>query len=176
MSPAEKLHLRLVYSLRDLELANSALAFLDELDVTARCSKIELRRYRCFLESAVIAYWRPFAAADGLPALGFEALGVVPTAEQQALHERLRIFRNKVVAHSDPKQMRVLLTAHKAHVDHDAQMPFLVIDEGLEFLDDRALWRGWVSILIGALADYVFETVQGTNSYRFERDYLNQGQ
>jgi hypothetical protein len=171
MSPEDKLHLRHIYSLRDLELANSALAFLDEVDTDGQYTKVELRRYRCFLESAVIAYWRPFATADGLPALDFEQLGVAPTEEQKALHERLRIFRNKVVAHSDPKRMRILLTSHKPLDGHDVQMPSLNFDEGLEFLEDRRLWRNWVAILIGALAEYAFEKVQGPNTYRFERDF-----
>lgn len=171
MSPEEKLHLRRLYSLRDLELANSALAFLDEVDTEERYTKVELRRYRCFLESAAIAYWRPFATADGLPALDFKLLGVTPTAEQHALHEHLRTFRNKVVAHSDPKRMRILLTSRKPLDDHDVQMPSLSFDEGLEFLDDRRLWRNWVAILIGALAEYAFKHVQGPDAYRFERDY-----
>jgi hypothetical protein len=175
MSPDDKLHLRRVYSLRDFELANSALAFLDELDLEEQHTKIDLRRFRCFLESAAIAYWRPFAKADGLPALDFVTIGVSPTPDQMALHERLRIFRNKVVAHSDPERMRVLLTSHKPLANHDVQMPSLQFDEGLEFLDDRQLWRDWVSTLIYALAAYAFDAVQGSTPYRFEHDHLKSG-
>ena len=51
---------RLLYSLNDLQQALSASAFLHELDEGEEYSKVDLRRFRCFETTLVIAYTRPF--------------------------------------------------------------------------------------------------------------------
>ncbi len=172
MNAEEAVRLKLIYSLRDFQLALSALDFLLEVDEEATYSKIELRRFRCYLETAATAYWRPFATANGLRALTFEQLGVVPTVAEIELHNRLRVFRNKVVAHSDPERMRVLLTSTKPFGDHAVQLPIFRFDEGLDFLPERDVWVSWLRTLIHAVARWVFDEVQGRESYMFERDYV----
>lgn len=172
MKSDEAARLKLIYSLRDFQLALSSLDFLLEVDEDATYGKVELRRFRCYLEAAATAYWRPFASANGLRALTFEQLGVVPTDAESELHDRIRVFRNKVVAHSDPERMRVLLTSLQPFDDHAVRLPVYRFDEGLDFLPDRDLWVGWLRKLIHSVAEWVFREVQGETPYRFERDYV----
>lgn len=56
---------RLVHSLGDLQQCLSALAWINELEPDEEMSRIELRRYRCLEDAAVVAYWRPFSRSQG---------------------------------------------------------------------------------------------------------------
>ena len=53
---AERRRRRLLYSLNDLQQALSACEFLYECDETHTYSKIELRRFRCYETTLVVAY------------------------------------------------------------------------------------------------------------------------
>lgn len=160
MEPRERQKLRLFYSLRDFQLALSALDFYLEVDEGQHYSVIQLRRFRCYLDEAVISYCRPFTTASGLPLLSFKRIGLKPTQEQHALHDQLMAYRHKVVAHSDLEKMRMAVSSFKAFDDKDLWMPILNTDEGLEFLPDRMVWLEWLRALIGALSEVTFEMVQ----------------
>lgn len=165
--------LRLFYSLRDFGLALSAFDFFMEADETAKYSHIELRRFRCYLDEAVISYCRPFTQAHGMPLLSFADLKIAPTPEQQDLHDRLMTYRHKVVAHSDVERMRIAVTAMKPFDDKDVLMPIMNTDEALEFIPDRMELLVWVRALRSALASVTFEIVQGSgDGFRLAKDHM----
>ncbi|MCK5911644.1 MAG: hypothetical protein KAG62_17000 [Caulobacter sp.] len=168
----DPLTLRLFYSLRDIQLALSAFDFLLELDVDQRYSFVELRRFRCYLDAGVIAYCRPFTDTRGVPLLSFKRIGVTPTPEQRRLHEDLREYRNKVVAHSDVERMRIAVTTTQPFDDLDLAMPIMSVDEGLPFLDRRDDLIVWLRTLRGALAAKTFALAQGPKPFRLRKDYL----
>lgn len=152
--------LRLFYSQRDLQFALSAFDFLSELDAESRYSKIELRRFRCYLDAGVIAYGRPFTATVGVPTLSLKQNGVKPTPAEQQLHNDLMAYRHKVVAHSDVERMRIAVTSFQPFEDHQVRMPVMTIDEGLPFLDDRWDVILWLRRLMHALGSKTFEIAQ----------------
>lgn len=158
--------IRLIHSLADFEQANSALVFIDELDPDEKMSRVELRRYRCIEDAAVVAYWRPFSECRGLPKLSLKRLGLKLTAEEAALHEILKTHRNKVVAHTDIDRMRLAFRSWKPS-DHDVIMPHLIRDDALALFDRRQEWRALVRKLLNAVADSVFERVQGLGEAEF---------
>ena len=165
--------LRLFHSLRDLGLALSALDFFMEADQTAKYSRIELRRFRCYLDEAVISYCRPFTRSPGMPLLKFADLEIEPTPEQQDLHDRLMTYRHKVVAHSDVERMRIAVTALKPFDDKDVLVPIVNTDEGLQFTPDRMTWLNWLHTLRSALAAVTFKIVQGAGEgFRLAKDHM----
>lgn len=164
--------LRLFYSLRDFALALSAVDFFMEVDETARYSHVDLRRFRCYLDEAVISYCRPFTRSRGMPLLTFDDMAITPTATQLDLHTRLMIYRHKVVAHSDVARMRIDVTVTKPFDDLDVVMPIQITDEGLEFLPDRMEWMIWLRTLRSALAAVTFAVVQNSPApFRLSKDY-----
>lgn len=69
-------------------------------------SKIELRRFRGYETTLVVAYTRPFSQSRGaVPPLKMVDLKL--SKERQALHDRLMEMRNKIMAHSDSEMMRM---------------------------------------------------------------------
>jgi len=97
-------------------------------------------------------------------------LGVSPTAEEADLHHRLRIRRDKVVAHTDIAQMRLSLSTWKAIDDSDVMIPCIDFDDALAFFADRWTLTAWLHKLIGAATDVIFDRVQGRPPIRFIRD------
>lgn len=173
MNSIEPRTLRLFYSQRDFALALSAVDFFMEVDESAKYSVIELRRFRCYLDEAVISYCRPFTQSRGLPILTFADLNIRPTAEQLALHQRLLTYRHKVVAHSDVERMRIVVRAIKPFDDRDILMPISNTDEGLEFIEDRLEWMTWLRDLRSSLSRVTFEIVQNSGGgFRLEKDHL----
>ncbi|MDB5406853.1 MAG: hypothetical protein JWL84_1765 [Rhodospirillales bacterium] len=167
--------IRMAQSIADFQMALSAIDFLCELDDDQPISRIERRRYRCFEDTATIAYWRPFSPAKGLPLLSFKQLGITPTAEQTALHKKIEDHRNMVIAHSDASRMRILFAAEKVLDDRDVLLPFLDFDDGLILFPDRWRWMDLVRTLIHAASKTLFDGVQGGSSIRFVRDWLHHG-
>lgn len=167
--------LRLFYSLRDIQLALSAFDFLLELEEGRAYSVVELRRFRCYLDAGVIAYFRPFTETRGVPTLSFKQIGVTPSPTQRDLHDRLKDYRNKVVAHSDADRMRIAVESIQPFDDLDIPMPHMAVDEGLPFLDDRDALIIWLRVLRGALAKKTFDLVRtAPKPFGFKKDYLNE--
>lgn len=174
VADSEPHQLRLFYSLRDIQIALSAFDFLLEVDPEASYSRVELRRFRCFLDAGVIAYCRPFTATQGVPTLSFRQVSLRPTLAQADLHERLKEYRNKVVAHSDADRMRIAVSAETPFEDRDIQLPIMVWDEGLPFLDERDEIIIWLRELRHALSAATFELVQAApRPYELRKDYLD---
>src|ERR1700738_5146630 len=105
---AERRRRRLLYSMNDLQQALSACEFMYECDETQTYSKIELRRFRCYETTLVVAYTRPFSQSRGEPApLTMKMVDLKLSKERQALHGSLMEMRNKIMAHSDSEMMRM---------------------------------------------------------------------
>jgi hypothetical protein len=105
---AEARRRRLLYSLNDLQQALSACEFLYECEETETYSKIELRRFRCYETTLVVAYTRPFSHSRGeAPPLTMKMVDLKLSKERQALHDSLMEMRNKIMAHSDSEMMRM---------------------------------------------------------------------
>jgi hypothetical protein len=137
---AERRRIRLLYSLGDFQLALSACDFLYECDPQSRYSKIELRRFRCFETSLIIAYGRPFSQSEGgVPPLTLKMAKAELTEQQQSLHRRLVRMRNKVIAHSDREMMRMTTQTFDVPLGDDGHKFVLiqsVFDEGVTLLGD----------------------------------------
>ncbi len=135
---AERRRRRLLYSLNDLQQALSACGFLYECDEANAYSKIELRRFRCYETTLVVAYTRPFTQSRGaMTPLTMKMIGLKLTAERQALHERLLEMRNTIMAHSDSEMMRMTTEAFDVPLrDGEPPMHFIqtVFDEGVTLL------------------------------------------
>lgn len=164
---------RIVQSIADFQMALSAVTFLCELEPDDPISRVTRRRYRCFEDTAVVAYSRPFTQSKGLPTLSFKRLGIKPTSEQQALHDRLWDRRNKVVAHTNIDRMRLALSTFKPFDDHPVMMPMMDFDDSLAFFKDRHRLEEWLRLLIHAAGKTVFERVQSAAPVRFRRDHTD---
>ena len=83
---AERRRRRLLYSLNDLQQALSACSFLYECDEQGTYSKSELRRFRCYETTLVVAYGRPFSQplAGGIPPLSTKMIGLKLSPERRA--------------------------------------------------------------------------------------------
>ncbi|KWV60183.1 hypothetical protein AS156_30040 [Bradyrhizobium macuxiense] len=139
----ERRRIRLLYSLGDFQLALSACDFLYECDPQGQYSKIELRRFRCFETTLVIAYGRPFSQSEGgVPPLTLKMAKAQLTEPQQALHRRLIRMRNKIIAHSDREMMRMTAKTFDVPLDDDEEngpkfvLIHSVFDEGITLLGD----------------------------------------
>jgi hypothetical protein len=155
MKALERQRLRLLYSLGDFQLALSAAAFLAECDPDSTYSKVELRRFRCYETTIIMAYTRPFSESKGeVPRLSVKVAGAKLNDEQKALHQRLMNLRNKVIAHSDADMMRIVSQAHPMTFDDGIEFVGLeaVFDEGLIFI-------GHDLIALNELLHIVFNTV-----------------
>ena len=97
---------RLIYSNWDLQQALSALTFLlEECNYDSEYTSVELRRFRCFEATAIIAFSRPFEPGRNETTLGLRTLGVRLTASEESLQQRILDLRGKVIAHSDEDEM-----------------------------------------------------------------------
>jgi hypothetical protein len=112
MSPREKSEraafTRMMYSLTDLQLALSAITFLSECEWGKPISKVELRRYKCYETTAVIAYTRHFVKSRGGLHLTFRMFDFYPSDSELELHQEVMTLRNKLIAHSDFDMMRMV--------------------------------------------------------------------
>lgn len=140
MSEHENNHnrrIRLLYSMKDIQLALSAADFLQECDPETRISKVELRRYKCYETTAIVSYARPFSESRGkIPKLSLKMIGVKLNDESKELHDRLLNLRNRVVAHSDAEMMRMAVKFHELDIGDGKKMPYIrpAFDEGLDFV------------------------------------------
>jgi hypothetical protein len=171
-TPPNAHDIAMVQAMADLQMALSAIDFMDEADADQGLSRIERRRLRCYEDAAVISYWRPFAGSKGVPQLEFKHFGIEPTPEQLALHAWLRDRRNKVVAHTDLDRMRLALSTMKVFDDSDIMLPLMDFDDGLAFFNDRAELIVWLRALIQGAARKTFRRFQGHGELRIVRDHL----
>lgn len=135
---AERRRRRLLYSLNDFQQAISACSFLYECDEAQGYSRTDLRRFRCYETTLVVAYNRPFTQSRGaVPPLTFKMMDLKLSKKRQDLHDRLVEMRNKIMAHSDGELMRMTTQAFDVQMrDGDSPMQFIqtVFDEGITLI------------------------------------------
>jgi hypothetical protein len=148
----QKQRARLLYSVRDFQIARCAAEFLAECK-EERPSLSELRRFRCYETTMIIAYARPFSVSHGkVPRLSLEMAGAELTDEQNRLHERVLRVRNIAIAHSDATMMRAL---------SEAEFFSTVFDEGLEFIGPKLHeLRNLIEIVYGSVFTKLFGDAQ----------------
>ncbi|MEP0191247.1 MAG: hypothetical protein ABJP70_11545 [Erythrobacter sp.] len=94
---------RLALAARDFRHALSAATFLlEDVDFASTYTLEEVRRFKCYETTMVVAYGRAFTASHGAgTGLSWKSLSIAPTASQKGLHEKLMKQRHKNFAHSD---------------------------------------------------------------------------
>jgi len=136
----------MLYSLGDFQLALSAYDFLLECDPDKTYSTKELRRFRCFETTMVIAYSRPFTATKGnSPKLSLKMTGAELSQEEKALHHEIIESRNTVMAHSDHEFMRMAVETFPVEMQDNRQPINMFVanyDEGLSFIGKKLLAVG----------------------------------
>lgn len=172
----ERMRVRLLYSLGDFNLANSAVTFLGECDPDEKYSRVQLRRYRCYETTAIVAYTRPFSEAKGeIPRLPFGMVSKELTEKQKRLHGRLMRLRNKVFAHSDTEMMRMFVRAFPIEIKDGRKFAFpeIVFDEGLTFIGAKHRELGELMLaVISAICERLFpEIQQRPKDFNLRKDY-----
>ena len=152
----DAIQLRLLYSQRDFQIALSALTFLSEIELEVHYPITELRRFRCYLDTAAISYWRPFSKSPNLPSLKTTDLHLC--AIESDLHEPIHVYRDKVVAHSDIDYMRVGF--HTFDVLDGISFPHLRFDEALELTDQIDPWMSLIRKIMHIGTERLWEIAQ----------------
>jgi hypothetical protein len=156
---AEARRRRLLYSLNDLQQALSACDFLYECEETNTYSKIELRRFRCYETTLVVAYTRPFSQSRGAAAaLTLKMIGLKLSKDRQALHDRLMDMRNKIMAHSDSEMMRMTTQPFDVSMQ-DGEPPVYLIQT---VFDEGIALHGALLIETNELLREVYQAICGT--------------
>jgi hypothetical protein len=175
-----KRRIRLLYSLKDIQLALSAADFLQECDPDTKTSKVELRRYKCFETTAIVAYARPFSESrGGFPKLSLKMIGVQLDHNSKVLHDEILDLRNRVVAHSDSDMMRMVVRRHEVNLGNGETMPYVrpVFDEGLDFVGFSSVSR--LLMLFHTVYEGLYSTIledvrSNPDKFDFRHDFLDQ--
>ena len=124
--------IRVIQSCGDFQQALSALTFLlEECDYAAKYSTVELRKFQCYENAAIIAFARPFEAARGRTVLGLRAVGVRLNASEEQIKSKIIGLRRKVVAHSDDERMHFKISTMRPLEDSPITLPVLLFQESL---------------------------------------------
>lgn len=106
MNLTEKQLIRAIYSSWDFQQALSALTFLlEDCDFEAKYNKVDLRRFRCYESTMIIAISRPLEQTRGETTIGLRALGIRNSDDEKILLNHISNLRNKVIAHSLEEEM-----------------------------------------------------------------------
>jgi len=153
---------RAIQSCGDFQQALSALSFLtDECDYAATYSFVELRRFRCFENAAIVAFARPFEVSRGRTVLGLRALGVSLCASEEALKAKLIDLRRKVVAHSDDDFMHFKISTITPFEDRPLTLPVLQFQESLYLeADEVSSFRNLLHKILGGLTKEILAIAQ----------------
>ncbi len=154
---------RLLHSIRDFQIAQSAATLLAEYDPEEGHPPIEkMRRFRCYETTMIVAYARPFSSSRGkIAPLTLRLARAKLTDEQKGLHKRLLVVRNKVTAHSDLDTMRALSEAEPIALRDDfIHAAFRsVFDERPEFIGPTLQkTRRLIETVHGSVFRRLFET------------------
>lgn len=140
-----KQRMRMLYSLRDLEIALSAADFLTEADEDENYSHVELRRFKCYETTAVVSYSRPFSESkNGFPKLSLKMCDVSLSEHERGLHEKILATRNTIMAHSDAEFMHfnAMVGDVSKNQDGTLNVVHVIFGEGLifyKYLEQQAL-------------------------------------
>ena len=173
----EALRTRMLYSLGDFQQALSAAEFLEDCELDRPIPKKELRRFKCYETTLVVAYMRPFSQAHGnIQRLTLENCGVSLREDLRRLHDQLYMQRNKIFAHSDGDLMRMAVASHELTFEDGTSIKMFhtVYDEGLSLMGSD-LWN--VRELINTLYHGIYEQLwsdaqQDPTLFSFKKDYL----
>ncbi len=174
-----KRRIRLLYSLRDVQLAISAAEFLLECDPDTTIGKIELRRYKCYETTAIMAYARPFSdSKGGFPRLSLQMIDVQLDDKSKALHDKILNLRNRAIAHSDSEMMRLAVRLGQLHVGNGQTVPYVkpAFDEGLDFVGFGPVSE--LLTLFSTVYEGIFLSIQedarnNPDKYDFRHDFLD---
>jgi hypothetical protein len=124
-SPAALKFAELMTFKQDLDDALDALAMAGEIE---RDSQDTQDLWSLLVSAAVIAYWRCFPSFADKPNL---EKYVTLTVDEQAVHERSKAWRNRVVAHTDSGTKRTLTLAKltNSHNGYELGVPFAMAVE-----------------------------------------------
>jgi hypothetical protein len=169
--------IRMLYSLKDIQLALSAADFLQECDPNEPIGKIPLRRYKCFETTAIISYARPFSdSKGGVPKLSMKMIGVKLNEEQHELHNEILDMRNKSFAHSDAEFMRMVVKLPSLDIGNGERMPYVLpsFDEGLDFVGDRVsrLLELFHTVYEGIYMTLLEDSQINPDKFDFQHDWL----
>ena len=171
----DRRRVRLLYSLNDFQIASSAASFLYECDPGQKHFKPDLRRFRCYETTAVLAYTRSQSKGE-IPQLRLKMAGAALNEEQTKLHEELLHLRNKVFAHSDEDMMRMVSKPFSVPVGdgRDFMMFQTNFDEGLTFIDVKLReFHELVLTLIQAVVLTLQKQAQARpDDFNLRKDYL----
>lgn len=159
---------RVIYSIWDFKQALSALTFLmEDCDLDAKYSTIELRRFRCYEAQAVVAFSRPFTDTRSGATLSLKKIGMKLSVEETLLKDELLRLRNKIVAHSDDEEMHYKGVTMEIGGTAE-KLPLFVWDEGLYLSgDQRSALASLLHRLIAALIDVTYHLCK-TEPSRFD--------
>lgn len=154
--------IRLIQSCGDFQKALSALTFLlDECDYVAKYSAVELRKFQCYENSAIVAFARPFEVSRGRTALSLRAVGVRLNANEEQLKKEVIELRRKVVAHSDEERMHFKISTIQPFEDSPVSLPVLLFQESLRLgLRETEELVALLHKLIRALSEAIFSIAQ----------------
>lgn len=126
-------------SIQDFQIAASAAVFLlEDVDETAKYSLADLRRFRCYETTMVIAYARPFSIAKGLVGPLKKAEVLKRKDDFNLLHEKIIKSRNTLYGHSDAEFVEMRVWAITPFADRpDVAMTMPRFDEGMRFSFDE---------------------------------------
>lgn len=174
-----KRRIRLLYSLRDIQLALSAAEFLQECDPDAKMGKIELRRYKCYETTAIVAYARPFSdSRGGFPKLSLKMIDVHLDGQNKALHDKILDLRNRAIAHSDAAMMRLAVRLRELDIGNGETFPYIdaAFDEGLDFVDFGPLSQMLTlfhTVYHGTFSKILEDARNNPDKYNFDYDILD---
>lgn len=152
----EQFH-RVVYSIWDFQQSLSALTFLmEECELNATYSKIDLRKFRCYENQAILSFARPFVPSRSGVQLNCKSINFKFGNEELRLKDQITFLRNKIVAHSDSEEMHY--KGFTVEMGERASAPFFMFDEGLHLTESQRFELAkLLNRLIGALTKYTFE-------------------
>jgi hypothetical protein len=157
---------RLIYSNWDFQQSLSALIFLmEECDFDAEYSRVDLRKFRCYETSVIVAFARPFEPSRGRTAVGLKAIGVSLSPEELSLQAKVLDLRRKVIAHSDEDEMHFRGTLLEPFEDTSPRMALFQFSESLHL--DPGHMRPLESLLrklMHAITRTLFQVAQTTPS------------
>lgn len=130
--------LRLLVALGDFQMALSAATFLAECEPHVKYSMVDLRRFRCFETTLIVAYSRPFKADSKRFKWSVEDLGLNLSEHELELHQEILNRRDKIYAHTDQEMVSLQSDAIAVFEDKPGIMlPVVSFDEGLFYIGSR---------------------------------------
>lgn len=135
--------LRLIMSCLDFRHALSAATFLiEDCDWQKRHSVEQMRRFKCYETTMVVAYARPFSQSRGHTApfrwqLLSSDFKLKP--DEEAVHDKMIGFRNKLHAHSDGDFTQIVPEIWRTFLPTGQAFDFIAAEGGetLNFTEDE---------------------------------------